>query len=93
MTKPLIFATTFVCFFSILVTPFNDILDVDRDRIFESQYINICLGQRRVFWLCLYLLLATYSVAMNMGVVTEKYRNPGGMQTSWIAFESGWEFI
>jgi len=84
LTKSLIFATTFACFSSVLIALFNDILDVDTRRIFGSQSFNTCLGQRHVLWLCLYLLLAAYSVAMIMGVVTEKYRNPGGMQTSWI---------
>lgn len=70
LTKPLIFATAFMCFFSVVIALFKDIPDVDGDRIFGIQSFSVRLGQRRVFWLCIYLLLVAYSVAMIMGVVS-----------------------
>lgn len=70
LTKPLIFATAFMCFFSVVIALFKDIPDVDGDRIFGIQSFSVRLGQKRVFWLCIYLLLAAYSIAMIMGVVS-----------------------
>lgn len=70
LTKPLIFATAFMCFFSVVIALFKDIPDVDGDRIFGIQSFTVRLGPKRVFWLCIYLLLAAYTVAMIMGAVS-----------------------
>jgi len=70
LTKPLVFATAFMCFFSVVIALFKDIPDVDGDRIFGIQSFSVRLGQKRVFWLCIYLLLAAYGVAMIMGAVS-----------------------
>ncbi|KAH9314684.1 hypothetical protein KI387_023311, partial [Taxus chinensis] len=70
LTKPLIFATTFMCFFSVVIALFKDIPDVDGDKIFGIQSFSVRLGQERVFWLCVYLLQAAYGVAIIMGGVS-----------------------
>ncbi|XP_057816152.2 probable homogentisate phytyltransferase 1, chloroplastic [Cryptomeria japonica] len=70
LTKPLIFATAFMCFFSVVIALFKDIPDVDGDRIFGIQSFSVRLGQERVFWLCIYLLQAAYGVAIVMGGVS-----------------------
>eukprot|EP01018_Ginkgo_biloba_P014777 Gb_23487 [translate_table: standard] len=70
LTKPLIFATAFMCFFSIVIALFKDIPDVDGDRIYGIQSFSVRLGQKRVFWLCIYLLQGAYCVAMVMGATS-----------------------
>lgn len=54
LTKPLLFATTFMCFFLVVIALFKDIPDVDEDRVFGIQSFSVRLGQERVFWICIY---------------------------------------
>ncbi|XP_077238046.1 putative homogentisate phytyltransferase 1, chloroplastic [Tasmannia lanceolata] len=66
-TRSLIFATAFMCFFSVVIALFKDIPDVDGDRNFGIQSFSVSLGQERVFWLCINLLLMAYGTAMVVG--------------------------
>ncbi|KAH7288065.1 hypothetical protein KP509_31G010200 [Ceratopteris richardii] len=68
LTKPLVFATTFMSFFSIVIALFKDIPDLEGDRFFGIQSYTVKLGQERVFWVCIQLLIAAYGVAMAVGV-------------------------
>lgn len=63
LTKPLAFATGFMCFFSIVIALFKDIPDLEGDKVYGIQSYTVRLGQERVFWLCIYLLLAAYGAA------------------------------
>lgn len=69
-SRPLIFATAFMSFFSVVIALFKDIPDIDGDRIFGIQSFSVRLGQRRVFWICVYLLEMAYSVAMVLGATS-----------------------
>lgn len=71
LSKPLLFATGFMCFFSIVIALFKDIPDIEGDRVFGIQSYTVRLGQERVFWLCIYLLLAAYGVAIVAGLTCE----------------------
>ncbi|XP_058067550.1 probable homogentisate phytyltransferase 1, chloroplastic isoform X2 [Magnolia sinica] len=66
-TRSLVFATAFMCFFSAVIALFKDIPDVDGDRSFGIQSFSVRLGQQRVFWLCINLLLTAYGAAMVVG--------------------------
>ncbi|KAJ0989532.1 hypothetical protein J5N97_007888 [Dioscorea zingiberensis] len=46
----------------------KDIPDVDGDRDFGIQSFSVRLGQERVFWLCIKLLMTAYMAAMFVGV-------------------------
>ncbi|KAH7421414.1 hypothetical protein KP509_13G056000 [Ceratopteris richardii] len=48
MTRPLIFATGFMCFFSVVIALFKDIPDLEGDRFFGIQSYTVRLGQERV---------------------------------------------
>lgn len=67
MSRPLLFATGFMCFFSVVIALFKDIPDLEGDRFFGIQSYTVRLGQERVFWLCIQLLLAAYGVATIVG--------------------------
>ncbi|XP_068652853.1 probable homogentisate phytyltransferase 1, chloroplastic [Aristolochia californica] len=67
-SKPLIFATAFMSFFSVVIALFKDIPDIDGDRLFGIQSFSVRLGQKRVFWTCIYLLEMAYCVAVMMGL-------------------------
>ncbi|KAK6912535.1 UbiA prenyltransferase family, partial [Dillenia turbinata] len=68
LPRSLAFATAFMCFFSTVIALFKDIPDVDGDRNFGIQSFSVSLGQRRVFWLCVNMLLMAYGAATVLGV-------------------------
>ncbi|KAH9760433.1 homogentisate geranylgeranyltransferase [Citrus sinensis] len=67
ITRSLMFATAFMCFFSAVIAVFKDIPDVDGDRHFGIQSFSVSQGQERVFWLCVYMLLFAYGAAVIVG--------------------------
>ncbi|XP_020109308.1 homogentisate geranylgeranyltransferase-like [Ananas comosus] len=67
LKKSVIFATAFMCFFSAVIALFKDIPDVDGDRDYGIQSFSVRLGQKKVFWLCVKLLLTAYAIAMLVG--------------------------
>ncbi|KAF8392878.1 hypothetical protein HHK36_021117 [Tetracentron sinense] len=69
-TRPLIFATAFMSFFSVVIALFKDIPDIDGDRIFGIQSFSVRLGQKRVFWICVYLLQMAYGAAVLFGAAS-----------------------
>ncbi|KAF9616211.1 hypothetical protein IFM89_028987 [Coptis chinensis] len=70
LTRPLIFATAFMSFFSVVIALFKDIPDIDGDKIFGIRSFTVRLGQKRVFWICIYLLQMAYSVALLVGAAS-----------------------
>ncbi|KAJ4958885.1 hypothetical protein NE237_025996 [Protea cynaroides] len=67
LTKSVLFATVFMCFFTAVIALFKDIPDVDGDKDFGIQSFSVSLGQERVFWLCINLLLLAYGTAVVVG--------------------------
>ncbi|GLT80349.1 hypothetical protein SLA2020_517920 [Shorea laevis] len=67
ISKPLIFATAFMSFFSVVIALFKDIPDIEGDRIFGIRSYTVRLGQKRVFWTCISLLQMAYGVAILVG--------------------------
>jgi len=70
LTKPLIFGLAFTFCFSLVIALFKDIPDVEGDKFFGIQSFSVRLGQKRVFWLCIYLLQAVYCAAMILGAAS-----------------------
>ncbi|ERN07355.1 hypothetical protein AMTR_s00019p00233430 [Amborella trichopoda] len=69
-SRSLIFATAFMSFFSVVIALFKDIPDIDGDRIFGIKSFSVRLGQKRVFWMCIYLLLMAYGTAIVLGATS-----------------------
>jgi homogentisate phytyltransferase/homogentisate geranylgeranyltransferase len=69
-TRPLMFATGFMTFFSVVIALFKDIPDIEGDRIFGIRSFSVRLGQKKVFWICVGLLEMAYSVAILMGATS-----------------------
>ncbi|KAK6127072.1 hypothetical protein DH2020_039184 [Rehmannia glutinosa] len=67
LTKPVIFATAFMSFFSVVIALFKDIPDIVGDKIYGIQSFTVRLGQERVFWICISLLEMAYAVALFVG--------------------------
>ncbi|CBI21093.3 unnamed protein product, partial [Vitis vinifera] len=66
-TKSVVFGVAFMCFFSTVIALFKDIPDVDGDREFGIQSFTVKLGQKKVFWLCVNMLLMAYGAATVIG--------------------------
>ncbi|XP_010548611.1 PREDICTED: homogentisate phytyltransferase 1, chloroplastic isoform X2 [Tarenaya hassleriana] len=69
-TRPLIFATAFMSFFSVVIALFKDIPDIEGDKIFGIRSFSVTLGQKRVFWICVSLLQMAYAVAILVGATS-----------------------
>ncbi|KAF8084146.1 hypothetical protein N665_0732s0004 [Sinapis alba] len=69
-TRPLIFATAFMSFFSVVIALFKDIPDIEGDKIFGIRSFSVTLGQERVFWTCVSLLQMAYTVAILVGATS-----------------------
>ncbi|CAN0877392.1 Homogentisate geranylgeranyltransferase [Linum grandiflorum] len=67
ITKPVVFATSFMCFFTVVIALFKDIPDLDGDRDFGIQSFTVKLGQEKVFWICVKMLLVAYGGGVVMG--------------------------
>ncbi|WOL05558.1 homogentisate geranylgeranyltransferase [Canna indica] len=75
LTKPVVFATAFMCFFSAVIALFKDIPDVEGDRHFGIKSLSVSLGQEKVFWLCIKLLSTAYAAAIMVGASSpNKYK-------------------
>ncbi|KAL8460175.1 hypothetical protein ACS0TY_031906 [Phlomoides rotata] len=70
LSKPVIFATAFMSFFSVVIALFKDIPDIVGDKIFGIQSFTVRLGQKKVFWICILLLEMAYAVALFVGVTS-----------------------
>lgn len=66
-TKPVIFATGFMSFFSVVIALFKDIPDIVGDQIYGIRSFTVRLGQKRVFWICISLLQMAYAAAIFVG--------------------------
>ncbi|KAK9099840.1 hypothetical protein Scep_023270 [Stephania cephalantha] len=69
-TRPLVFATAFMSFFSVVIALFKDIPDIEGDKIFGIRSFSVRLGQKRVFWICVYLLQMAYAFALFVGAAS-----------------------
>ncbi|KAJ0089475.1 hypothetical protein Patl1_14233 [Pistacia atlantica] len=69
-SRPLIFATAFMSFFSVVIALFKDIPDIEGDKIFGIRSFTVHLGQERVFWTCISLLQMAYGVAILVGATS-----------------------
>lgn len=63
LSQPLVFATAFMCIFSIVIALFKDIPDVAGDRVFGIRSLSVRVGQKKVYWFCVSILLASYAAA------------------------------
>ncbi|XP_073282980.1 homogentisate phytyltransferase 1, chloroplastic-like [Primulina huaijiensis] len=68
--KPVIFATAFMSFFSVVIALFKDIPDIVGDKIYGIQSFTVRLGQEKVFWVCIFLLEIAYAVALLVGATS-----------------------
>ncbi|KAL8091160.1 hypothetical protein AgCh_040314 [Apium graveolens] len=66
-SRSLAFAIICMTLFVTVIALFKDIPDVDGDRDFGIQTITVTLGKKRVFWLCITILLIAYGSAVVIG--------------------------
>ncbi|KAL6538896.1 hypothetical protein OROMI_025222 [Orobanche minor] len=66
-SRSLAFAIICMTLFVTVIALFKDIPDVDGDRDFGIQTICVALGKKRVYWLCISILLIAYGSAVVIG--------------------------
>ncbi|CAI9098460.1 OLC1v1035111C3 [Oldenlandia corymbosa var. corymbosa] len=71
-SKPVIFATAFMSFFSVVIALFKDIPDIVGDKIYGIRSFTVRLGQEKVFWICIALLQIAYLVAILVGMTASQ---------------------
>ncbi|KAI8472115.1 MAG: UbiA prenyltransferase family-domain-containing protein [Monoraphidium minutum] len=67
-SRPLGFITFFMLLFSVVIALFKDIPDVAGDAAAGLRTLSVRLGEKRVFWACVGLLLALYGAGVAFGL-------------------------
>lgn len=68
LSRPLAFITGFMLLFSVVIALFKDIPDVRGDRQAGVQTLSVKLGEKRVFWACVGMLLTLYAGGVAFGL-------------------------
>ncbi|KAK8919319.1 hypothetical protein KSP39_PZI021350 [Platanthera zijinensis] len=68
--RPLAFGTSAMSLFFIVIALFKDIPDIEGDRKFGIHSLATRLGQKKVFWICVYLLELVYTFAIVVGAAS-----------------------
>eukprot|EP01018_Ginkgo_biloba_P006426 Gb_25457 [translate_table: standard] len=70
LTTPLIFSTAVMSCITKILATVKDLPNVEGDRLYGIKSLSISLGRKRVFWTCVSILLAMYSVVMVVGAIS-----------------------
>ncbi|XP_019435698.1 PREDICTED: naringenin 8-dimethylallyltransferase 2, chloroplastic-like [Lupinus angustifolius] len=68
--RQLIFCTTIISIFAIVIALFKDIPDMEGDGKFGIRSLSLRLGQKRVFWICISLLQMVYGGTILAGLTS-----------------------
>ncbi|KAK9915128.1 hypothetical protein WJX75_005043 [Coccomyxa subellipsoidea] len=71
LTRPLIFAMSFMLFFSIVIALFKDIPDVKGDAQAGVRTLSVRAGVETVFWTCIVLMEVGYAGAIGVGLMSQ----------------------
>ncbi|XP_073301260.1 probable homogentisate phytyltransferase 1, chloroplastic isoform X1 [Primulina huaijiensis] len=74
-SRGVIFAACFMFLFASVISLFKDIPDVEGDEMHGFKSFSVMLGQKRVFWMCINILMAAYGGAMAIGVSSSSLSN------------------
>ncbi|XP_073053879.1 probable homogentisate phytyltransferase 1, chloroplastic isoform X2 [Primulina eburnea] len=74
-SRGVIFAACFMFLFASVISLFKDIPDVEGDEMHGCKSFSVMLGQERVFWMCINILMAAYGGAMATGVSSSYLSN------------------
>ncbi|KAG2403129.1 Glycinol 4-dimethylallyltransferase [Vigna angularis] len=66
--KPLMFSVAFMSIYSLAISLFKDIPDIEGDKAFGIESFSTRLGQKRVFWICVSILESAFGVAFLAGL-------------------------
>ncbi|XP_027935217.1 glycinol 4-dimethylallyltransferase-like [Vigna unguiculata] len=68
--RSLIFVIIFMSFYSLGIALFKDIPDIDGDQTFGIQSFSARFGQKRVFWICIFLFEMAFGIALVAGLTS-----------------------
>ncbi|QCE05841.1 homogenitisate phytyltransferase [Vigna unguiculata] len=66
--KPLMFSVVFMSLYSLGISLFKDIPDIEGDKAFGIESFSTRLGQKRVFWICVSIFESAFGVAFLAGL-------------------------
>ncbi|KAL5710500.1 hypothetical protein ACHQM5_021054 [Ranunculus cassubicifolius] len=69
-TKPVIFTVAFMTIIATIIAVIKDLPDVEGDEAFGLRSPTTIFGRDKVFWSCVYLLMATYGGAAVLGATS-----------------------
>lgn len=70
LTKPIIFLSILLCIMSSVISIFKDIPDLEGDKAHGMKSFAVQLGPKPVFWFCVYVLMATYVMAISVSMTS-----------------------
>ncbi|GJW20782.1 homogentisate phytyltransferase 1, chloroplastic-like protein [Tanacetum coccineum] len=70
LSRPILFAVGMLSAFSISIIFFKDIPDIEGDRMHGIKSLAIKLGEKQVFWICIWILEIAYVVAAFVGATS-----------------------
>ncbi|KAI3524155.1 hypothetical protein L1887_02807 [Cichorium endivia] len=68
LSKHAILISGFMSIYAVVIALFKDIPDVEGDKLNGIDSVALQFGQKRVFWLCIWLLEMTYGMAILIGL-------------------------
>ncbi|KAL4590074.1 hypothetical protein LXL04_002993 [Taraxacum kok-saghyz] len=68
LSKHVLFVSGFMSIYGIVIALFKDIPDVDGDKLNGINSLALQIGQKQVFWLCIWLLEMAYGLAILIGL-------------------------
>ncbi|CAL8468499.1 g8039 [Coccomyxa elongata] len=71
VTRPLIFAISFMLLFSVVIALFKDIPDVKGDAQEGVRTLSVRVGVKTVFWTCIVLMEVAYAGAIGVGMMSQ----------------------
>ncbi|CAH1426766.1 unnamed protein product [Lactuca virosa] len=73
LSQHAIFVSGFMSIYGIVIALFKDIPDVEGDKLNGINSIALQIGQKPVFWICIWLLEMTYGVAILIGLSSTRF--------------------
>ncbi|XP_071689220.1 homogentisate phytyltransferase 1, chloroplastic-like [Rutidosis leptorrhynchoides] len=73
LSKHAIFVSGIMSIYAIVIALFKDVPDVEGDKINGINSLASQVGQKRVFWICIWLLEMVYGVAILTGLLSARF--------------------
>ncbi|PWA44194.1 UbiA prenyltransferase family [Artemisia annua] len=73
LSKHAIFVSGFMSIYAVVIALFKDVPDVEGDKVNGINSFALQFGQKRVFWICIWLLEMIYGMAILIGLSSTRF--------------------